>query len=118
MGEQFEAWMGTNKLSEMTIVFLYILFLKGKYTFKDGTVYEGYFEDDKMTNAPTYKRVSAISQEISKIKTRIPSGNVSIEELYHEIELYLHFSRNYSQYTQVEQQYRDWQNRIRSQARP
>ena len=48
--------------------------MKGKYTFKDGRSYEGYFEDDKMTDSPTYNRSSVLSHEISKIKTRIPSG--------------------------------------------
>ena len=50
------------------------IFYQGKYTFKDGRTYEGYFEDDKMTDSPTYNRASILSHEISKIKTRIPSG--------------------------------------------
>ena len=48
---------------------------KGKFTYKDGKIYEGYFEEDKMTNSPTFKRTSKLAGEISKIKTRIPSGN-------------------------------------------
>jgi hypothetical protein len=55
--------------------FINIIIKKGKYTSKDLTVYEGYFEDDKMTDTPTYKRSSKLSNEIAKIKTRIPSGN-------------------------------------------
>ncbi|CAF0869215.1 unnamed protein product [Brachionus calyciflorus] len=54
----------------------------GKFTFKDGRVYEGYFEDDKMTDSPTYKRTSKISQEISKIKTRIPSAGTTLNVHY------------------------------------
>lgn len=53
-------------------------FNKGKFTYKDGKVYEGFFEDDKMTDTPTFKRTSKISDQISKIKTRIPSGLHSI----------------------------------------
>ena len=48
----------------------------GKYTYKDGKVYEGYFEEDKMTDSPTYKRNSMFSGQLAKIKTRMPSGDI------------------------------------------
>lgn len=47
---------------------------KGKYTYKDGKIYEGYFEEDKMTDSPSYKRTSKISEQLAKVKTRMPSG--------------------------------------------
>lgn len=49
-------------------------FIKGKYIYKDGQVYDGYFEDDKMTDSPTYLRTSKISEQLAKVKTRMPSG--------------------------------------------
>lgn len=41
-------------------------------------MYEGYFEDDKMTNSPTYNRKSILSKEINKIKVRIPSAGTTL----------------------------------------
>ena len=65
--------------------FLFIYFnelnkKKGKFTYKDGSVYEGYFEDDKMTSSPTFIRNSKISDQISKIKTRILKADPKIIE--------------------------------------
>ena len=65
--------------------------LKGKYTFKDGRSYEGYFEDDKMTDSPTYNRSSVLSHEISKIKTRIPSGILIKRLFYFNIKQFINF---------------------------
>lgn len=44
-------------------------------------MYEGYFEEDKMTNSPTYKRTSKLSTELTKIKTRVPSGKIFVNFL-------------------------------------
>lgn len=41
-------------------------------------MYEGYFEDDKMTDSPTYNRTSIVSKEINKIKVRIPSAGTTL----------------------------------------
>ncbi len=60
------------------IFFLINCFSKGKFTYKDGKVYEGFFEEDKMTDTPTFNRTSKISDQISKIKARIPSGNLKL----------------------------------------
>jgi len=55
--------------------------IKGKFTFKSGQIYEGYFEEDKMTDEPTFNRTSRLSQEVAKLKARVPSGFIKLIHL-------------------------------------
>ena len=47
---------------------------KGKLTLNDGTVLEGHFEEDKMTEAPTFNRTSKLSAHLAQFALRMPSG--------------------------------------------
>lgn len=51
----------------------------GKFTFKNGKSYEGWFEEDKMTNNPSFNRTSKFASDIARVETRIPSAGVTLD---------------------------------------
>lgn len=56
------------------IIFIFTTLFKGKYTSKDAKVFESFFEDDKITDSPTFKKASIFASEINQVNTRLPSG--------------------------------------------
>jgi len=53
------------------------LSLQGKFVFKNGRIYEGTFDNDRIVEFPAFDMDGITTPDISKIQTRtpLPSGN-------------------------------------------